>query len=163
MVGVGGSCSSASRRVGGVGVSQLSAILNAAEQCMMMGVPLIVNGGVNSAPSLAKALGAGGEVVMMDDLFAGTDEAPGDVVHQNGGVYKVVNPGAKAQHRPTVSSIVQDPLRLDEDLVDTSVPYRGSVEHVVNHLISGLKIAMAYSGSPDIRTLIDNAEFVRAD
>ena len=76
-------------------------------------------------------------------------------------VYKVVNPAAKAQHRPSFSPVVHDPYRLDEDLADTSVPYRGSVEHIVQYLIGGLREAMAYTGSADIRDMIENAEFVR--
>lgn len=161
MVGIGGGCKAATRRVGGVGVPQLTALLNVVEQCSMMGVPVIVDGGVKCPSSFAKALAAGAESVVLDTLLAGTDEAPGDVVHYEGGVYKVVNPAAKAQHRPQASSTATDPLWLDEDAVDTSAPYRGSAEHVVNHLLAGLKTAMAYTGSADVRAFIENAEFVR--
>ena len=160
-VGIGGSCHSATRRVAGVGMPQFAAILNVVEQCAMMGVPVIVDGGVCGSASLAKAIAAGAESVIIDRLFAGTDEAPGEIVHQDGGVFKVVNPLARAQHRPPSSPVVHDLYRLEEDLVDTTVPYCGSVERVVQHLIGGLRVAMAYTGSADIRAMIENAEFVR--
>ncbi|MBU6475977.1 MAG: IMP dehydrogenase [Alphaproteobacteria bacterium] len=163
MVGIGGHDRSASRRLAGVGVPQLSAVVRVAEQCAMMGVPVIVNGGVCSPSAFAKAIAAGAEAVIFGGLFAGTDEAPGEIVCHEGGVYKVVNPAAKAQHRPPASATAAalDPLALDEDAPDTSVPYRGPVAHTVQHLVAGLKAAMAYTGSADIPAMIENAEFVR--
>ena len=161
MVGIGGTCNAATRRIAGVGFPQLTAILNVVEQCAMMDVPVILGGGVKSSSALAKAIAAGAESVVIDHLFAGADEAPGEIVCQDGQVYKVVNPSAKTQHRAPFSLAAHDPYRLDEDLADTSVPYRGSVAHTVQHLVSGLKSAMAYTGSADIRTMIETAEFVR--
>jgi IMP dehydrogenase len=163
MVGIGGTGSNASRRIAGVGMPQFTAVMDVVAQCEMMGAPVIVDGGVNSSSALAKAIGLGAESVVIDRLFAGTDETPGEVVCQDGQVYKILNPMAKTQHRAPVSSAAQDPHRLDEDLVDTSVPYRGSVAHIVQHLVTGLKSAMAYTGAADIRTMIENAEFVRAE
>ncbi len=160
-VGIGATDRAASRRMAGIGVPQLTAVVDVVDQCAMMGIPVIVDGGVCTPAALAKAIGAGAECAVIDWLFAGTDEAPGEIVHQGGGVYKIVNPAAKAQHRPAFSTTVQDPYRLDEDLADTSVPYRGGVEHMVKHLISGLKTAMAYTGAADIRDMIEKAEFVR--
>jgi IMP dehydrogenase len=107
-------------------------------------------------------LAAGAETAVMSQLFAGTDEAPGEVVFEAGHVYKVVNPQAKAQHRPSHTTQVVDPYRIDKDPVDTSVPYRGSVTHMVNQLVTGLRTAMAYTGSKDLRDLRELAEFVRA-
>ncbi len=162
MVGVGGGDRSASRRMAGVGVPQLSAIVKVAEQCVLMGVPVVASGGVDSPSSFAKAVGAGAEAVIIDSLFEGTEEAPGEVVCYEGGVYKVVNAAAKPQHRPSAaSSAALDPHALDEDAVDTSVPYRGPVAHTVKHLVAGLKAAMAYTGAADVPAMIENAEFVR--
>lgn len=161
-VGIGAKVISASRRVAGVGMPQLKAVLDVVDQCQMMSTPVIVDGGIYGSAELAKAIGAGAEAAVIGWLFAGTDEAPGDIVHQGGSVYKVVNPAAKPQHRPAFSTTTSsDPCRLDEDLADTSIPYRGSVEHMVKHLITGLRAAMAYTGSENIRDLIENAEFVR--
>lgn len=160
-VGIGAFASGASRRVAGVGMPQMTALLQVVEQCAMMNVPVIVGGGIRSSGTLAKAIAAGAEATVINNLFAGTDEAPGEIVYQGDHAYKVVNLSAKAQRRPYLTSIVHDPYRFDEDPVDTSVPYRGSVEHVVQQLIIGLKAAMAYTGSKDIRAMIENAEFVR--
>ncbi len=160
-VGIGALVSGASRRVSGVGMPQMTALLNVVEQCAMMNIPVIVGGGIRSSAALAKAIAAGAEATVINNLFAGTDEAPGEIVYQGDHAYKVVNLAAKAQHRPHQTSIIQDPYRFDEDPIDTSVPYRGSVEYVVQQLILGLKTAMAYTGSKDIRAMIENAEFVR--
>ncbi len=160
-VGIGATCCSASRAVAGVGMPQLQAIIAVAEHCELAGIPLIVDGGVTNSAMLAKAIAAGAESVIMDTLFAGTDEAPGEIVYLEGNAYKVVNPAAKSQHRPAVSNVVSDPYRFDEDPVDTSVAYRGSVVHAVTNLVSGLKAAMAYTGSKDVAHMRRNAEFVR--
>ena len=161
-VGIGGSRKAASRGVAGVGIPQFSAILNVIEQCDMSGVPVIVDGGVRCPASLSKAIGAGAEAVIIDHLFAGTDEAPGEIVFHDGNAYKVVNPAAKTQHRPLATTLVRDPYKLDEDPVDTSVPYRGSVVHMVHQLVSGLRTGMAYTGARDMKEMRDKAEFVKA-
>ncbi|HRI76013.1 MAG: IMP dehydrogenase [Alphaproteobacteria bacterium] len=161
-VGLGATACAASRRLAGVGMPQLTAVMNVAEQCELRGIPVIVDGGVLSSAHIAKAIAAGADSVMISDLFAGTDEAPGEIVYQDAQAYKVVNPLAKAQHRPTTTSLVRDPFRLDEDAVDTSVPYRGSVTHMVEQLVGGLKMSMAYTGSRDIEAMRENAELVKA-
>jgi IMP dehydrogenase len=161
-VGIGGTPAAASRSLAGVGIPQLAAILNVVEQCEMSGVPVIVDGGVYCPASFAKAIAAGAESVVIDSLFAGTDEAPGEIVYQGGQAYKIVNPAAKAQHRPAATTLVRDPYKLDEDPIDTSVPYRGSVVHMVNQLVAGLRTAMAYTGARDVQSMRDKAEFVRA-
>lgn len=161
-VGIGAKERSASRRIAGVGMPQLKAVLDVVDQCQMTSTPVIVDGGIYGPAELAKAIGAGAEAAVIGWLFSGTDEAPGEIVYLDGNAYKVVNPAAKPQHRPPPSSLASsDPLRLDEDLPDTSIPYRGGVEHMVKYLIAGLKAAMAYTGSEDIRDLIEKAEFVR--
>ena len=161
MVGVGSGIGSASRSMAGIGMPQLKAVLDVVEQCGMMDIPVVVVGDIESPADVAKAIAAGAESVVIDRLFAGTDEAPGEIVCHDGFVYKVVNPAAKTQHRPPNPSGVHDPYRFDEDPVDTSVPYRGSVEHTIRHFVGGLKSAMAYTGSNDIKAMIENAEFVR--
>jgi IMP dehydrogenase len=161
-VGLGSSPCAAARGIAGIGVPQLTAVLNVVEQCSMHDLPVIVDGGVLDSAAFAKAIAAGAESVAISDLFAGTDEAPGEIVYQGGNAYKVVNPLAKTQHRPQVSPAMRDPYRLDEDPVDTSVPYRGSVTHMVGQLVNGLKVAMAYTGAKDVKSLREKAEFVRA-
>ena len=160
-VGIGPTCGSATRAQAGVGMPQLTAVLEVVEHCELQNVPVMVDGGILSPAHLAKAIAAGAETAMIGDLFAGTDEAPGVVMYQDAHAYKVVNPAAKAQHRPTSTSLVHDPFRLDEDGVDTSVPYRGAVAQVVSQLVGGLKVAMAYTGSRDIKALREEAELIK--
>ncbi|MEZ0260967.1 MAG: IMP dehydrogenase [Alphaproteobacteria bacterium] len=160
-IGLGATRCAATRGVAGIGMPQLTALLNVVEQCEMHDVPVLVDGGVMDSASFAKAIAGGAESVVISHLFAGTDEAPGEIVYQGGNAYKVVNPLAKTQHRPAAGP-ARDAYRLDEDPVDTSVPYRGSVTHMVGQLVSGLKVAMAYTGAKDVRSLREKAEFVRA-
>jgi IMP dehydrogenase len=160
-VGVGADGGVSSRSVSGIGMPSLTAVLKIAEECAMMNIPVIAGGGIMDSAALAKAIGAGASAAVIDQLFAGTDEAPGSIVHCGLPAYKVVNPTARPQHRPPFTSVVQDPYDFDGDPVDTSVPYRGAVAHVVQELIGGLKLAMAYTGSKDIPAMIENAEFVR--
>jgi IMP dehydrogenase len=159
-VGIGVGSHAASREVAGIGMPQFTAVLKVAEQCAMAGVPVIVGGGVKDSGTLAKAIAAGAESAVIDSAFAGSEEAPGKIVYYRGHAYKVVNPEAKAQHRTHTSSIIHDPYSFDEDHVDTSIPYRGGVAHTVQYLVEGLKSAMAYTGSRDIKSMIENAEFV---
>ncbi len=145
----------------GVGMPSFTAVQEVAEICGMADIPLIAGGGIDSEAALAKAIGAGAEAAVIDRLFAGTDEAPGTIAYHGFNAYKIVNPAAKPQRRTVFSTSIADPYRVDEDPIDTSVPYRGPVAQVVQHLVGGLKAAMAYTGSRDIRALIDNAQFVR--
>lgn len=160
-VGIGPTACAVTRGLSGVGMPQLTAILDVVEQCDISGIPVIVDGGIRNAAVLAKALAAGAESVVLDHLLAGADEAPGEVVYHDGLPYKVVNPMARAQHRPQSTTVVHDPYRVDNDPVDTSVPYRGAAGHIISQLVTGLKTAMAYTGSKDIAHLRENAEFVR--
>lgn len=160
-VGIGASGCSAARSQLGIGMPQLTAVLEVVEECALQNIPVIVDGGIRTPAAIAKAIAAGAESVMISDMFAGTDEAPGEVVYQDTQAYKVVNPAAKAQHRPAVTSLVHDHFRLDEDAVDTSIPYRGPVAHMVNLLVGGLKTAMAYTGNENIKSMHENAELIR--
>ena len=160
-VGIGATCGAASRLTSGVGMPQFKAVLDVAGQCAMMNIPVIAGGGIKDSAVLAKVLGAGAESAVIDHLFAGTDEAPGNIVYHGDHAYKVVNLAARPQHRPQFTSLVHDSYHFDEDPVDTSIPYRGGVAHVVQQLVGGLKSAMAYAGSKDIQSLIENAKFVR--
>lgn len=153
-IGIGATDCDTRRRAAGTGVPQFTAILNVAEQCAMMDVPAIAGGGIRDAATLAKAIGAGAEAAVIGRLFAGTDEAPGQVFHHDGLAYKKLSTAAPARQK-------LDPYLLDEGSADTSTPYRGSIAGVVRQLTEGLKAAMAYSGGKDVKAMIENAEFVR--
>lgn len=143
----------------GIGMPSITALLEIADICGMADIPMIAGGNILCAASIAKAIGAGAEAVVLGRLFAGTEEAPGMIAYQGMNAYKIVNPAAKPQHRPPAGT--PDPYHVDKDPIDTTVPYRGPVAGVAQHLIGGLKAAMALTGSRDIRGLIDNARFVR--
>lgn len=140
-VGIGASQTSPLRKAGGIGMPQLSAVLEVVEQCEMQGVPVIVDGGVSGSDGIAKALAAGAESIMLSALLAGTEEAPGEVVFRDNRAHKVV---AAIAH-------TRDPA-----------PYCGAVSHMVKHLTSGLQVAMSYAGAKDLADLRNTAEFVRA-
>lgn len=154
-VGMGALPCSASRRLGGVGVPPVNAILAIAEQCGMSDMPFMVEGGLSCPSDIAKALAAGADCVVVDTLLAGVDEAPGEIVYHQSSAYKVVNTSKTAAS--------SDPYALDEEPVDTSTPYRGPVVPMINHLVNGLRIAMAYTGARDIKTLRETAEFLRTN
>lgn len=158
-VGIGGCATDAARRLAGLGVPQITALVDVSEQCQMQHIPVIADGGLMTASDIAKAIAAGAGSVMVSDLFAGTDEAPGRVFYQDMLPYKIVNPGANPQQRPAARPDA-DAFRLGEPEVDTSIPYRGSVANVSAALVSGLRVAMAYTGSRDIAGL-QQAELVR--
>ena len=160
-VGIGGAEGAMTRSAAGVGVPQLSAILEIVDVCEMAGVPLLIDGGIRDGATLAKAIAAGADAAVIGDIFSGTDQAPGEVIYHAGKAYKIVNPQAKSQHRPAANVMTQDAYKIDDDTVDTSVPYRGSVVHIVGQLVSGLKTAMAYCGGKDIATFKSVAEFTR--
>ena len=145
----------------GISVPQFTSVLAVADHCAMQDIPVTVDGGIADVAALVKALAAGAGSVVIGDLFAGTDEAPGDVLYDAGSAYKVVNPEARAQRRPQASSIVHDPYRLQDNSFDKSVSYRGPMSNVALQLVDGLRAAMSYLGANDIRTLQANAEFVR--
>lgn len=155
-VGVGGTRCSAQRHVG-VGMPQMAALIEVAEECERMGVPMIVDGGVSCPASLAKALGAGASVAMFACALAGTDEAPGEVVYADGGLQKFVA-SANVMRKPTTGL---DPYSMERNFDGQLVSYKGGVAHTVKGLVSGVKSAMAYAGAADIETLHRNAQFVK--
>lgn len=160
-VGIGACRASASRSLAGVGMPQLSAVLDVVEQCDLMGIPVIVDGGVCCPGDFAKAIAAGAESVMLGHVFAGADETPGKIVYRDTLAYKVAGSDA-ARNRPQGSASVTDALHLDTIATDTSVPYRGGVAQIVAHMMTGLRTAMAYTGCKDITAFREMAELVRA-
>lgn len=159
-VGIGGGQASVSRKHSGIGMPQLQAIIDVVDQASLQNIPVIVDGGVSSPNDIAKAIAAGASAVMLGCGFAGADEAPGDIVYHDGRAYKVVNPAARPQKKAT-GATGMDVLAFDETAPDTSVPYRGAIQHAVNNIMSGLRSAMAYTGCASIQAFQENAELVR--
>ncbi|CAK0774909.1 inosine 5'-monophosphate dehydrogenase [uncultured Gammaproteobacteria bacterium] len=165
-VGIGPGSICTTRIVAGVGVPQLTAVMDAAEACRKRGVPVIADGGVKFSGDLAKAIAAGADCVMLGSLFAGTDESPGEIILYQGRSYKsyrgMGSVGAMA--RGSADRYFQQEvstLKLVPEGVEGRVPYKGSVSAVVHQLIGGLRAAMGYTGCANIAQMQTGCNFVR--
>jgi IMP dehydrogenase len=168
-VGIGPGSICTTRIVAGVGVPQISGVANVAEALAKSGVPLIADGGIRYSGDVAKAIVAGAYSVMIGGMFAGTEEAPGEVELYQGRSYKsyrgMGSLGAMAQKQGSADRYFQDPTEEVEKLVpegiEGRVPYKGSLVAIVHQLMGGLRSSMGYTGSKDIETMRTRPEFVR--
>ncbi len=166
-VGIGPGSICTTRIVAGVGVPQLTAVMDAAEACRRQKVPVIADGGIRYSGEIAKAIAAGADCVMIGSLLAGTDEAPGDVVMFQGRSYKnyrgMGSMGAMVSGSADryFQKAVDDPNKLVPEGIEGRVPYKGPAGRIVHQLIGGLRAAMGYTGSPTIVEMQKNARFVR--
>jgi len=166
-VGIGPGSICTTRIVAGVGVPQLTAIMDVAEAVRDSGVPVIADGGIKYSGDLAKAIAAGADCAMLGSLLAGTEEAPGEVILFQGRSYKqyrgMGSLGAMARGSADryFQAEVRDQLKLVPEGVEGRVPYRGPVAPVLHQLVGGLKAAMGYTGNATIADMQKNAEFVR--
>ncbi len=166
-IGIGPGSICTTRMVAGVGVPQITAIQNVAEALRGSGVPLIADGGVRYSGDISKAIAAGAHVVMLGGLFAGTEEAPGEVELFQGRSYKSYRGMGSlgAMQQGSSDRYFQDdednPEKLVPEGVEGRVPYKGSVLAVIHQLMGGLRASMGYLGCPDIATMHAKAEFVQ--
>jgi IMP dehydrogenase len=166
-IGIGPGSICTTRIVAGVGVPQLTAVMECAAASKERGVPAIADGGIRNSGDVAKALAAGAECVMMGSLFAGTDEAPGEVFLYQGRSYKsyrgMGSLGAMARGSADryFQAEVQDQMKLVPEGVEGRVGYKGPVGNVIHQLVGGLRAAMGYTGSATIADLQKNARFRR--
>ncbi len=166
-VGIGPGTICTTRMVAGVGMPQLSAILETAEVCAKLDIPVIADGGIKFSGDIAKAIAAGAECVMIGSLFAGTDESPGEVFLHQGRSYKAYRGmgslGAMARGSADryFQEDVTDNLKLVPEGIEGQVPYKGPVGNVIHQLIGGLKSSMGYTGSATIADLRNNTQFRR--
>jgi IMP dehydrogenase len=164
-VGIGPGSICTTRIVAGVGVPQLTAIMESARAAD--GVPIIADGGVRSSGDMAKALAAGASCVMVGSLLAGTDEAPGEIFLYQGRSYKSyrgmgsVGAMARGSADRYFQQDIKDHLKLVPEGIEGQVPYKGPVREIVHQLVGGVKAAMGYTGSPTIADLQKRARFVR--
>ena len=155
------------RMVAGVGVPQLTAIMDAAEACRAQNIPVIADGGIKYSGDLAKAIAAGGNVAMIGSLLAGTDETPGEVYLYQGRSYKAYrgmgSTGAMARGSADryFQAEISQPLKLVPEGIEGQVPYKGSVENVLHQLLGGLRAAMGYTGNTSIASMQKHARFLR--
>ena len=168
-VGIGSGSICTTRIVTGVGVPQLTAIMDCAEKAHEMDVPIIADGGIRHPGDVVKALAAGASTVMIGRLFAGTDESPGSVIVRNGRRYKIYRGMASFYAKLGRERRVEEILDIEDvadyaftaEGVEAYVEYRGSVEDVIKRLVAALKAGMSYLGAKNINELWEKAEFIR--
>jgi IMP dehydrogenase len=166
-IGIGPGSICTTRMVAGVGVPQLTAILEASEVCRAAGVPAIGDGGIKYSGDLAKAIAAGADCAMIGSLLAGTDEAPGEVLLYQGRSYKSyrgmgsIGAMARGSADRYFQQEVESTLKLVPEGIEGRVPYKGPVGNIVHQLVGGLKAAMGYTGNATIEGMQTNRQFLR--
>ncbi|PZF78328.1 IMP dehydrogenase [Aestuariivirga litoralis] len=166
-IGIGPGSICTTRVVAGVGVPQLSAIMECAEEGAKQDTPVIADGGIKLSGDLAKALAAGAEVAMVGSLLAGTDESPGEVYLYNGRSYKAyrgmgsVGAMARGSADRYFQQEVKDSLKLVPEGIEGQVPYKGPVGAVLHQLVGGLRAAMGYVGAADLAEMRERVQFIR--
>lgn len=166
-VGIGPGSICTTRIVAGVGVPQLTAIMDVVEAARTNGIPVIADGGIKFSGDLAKAIAAGADCAMLGSLFAGTEESPGEVFLFQGRSYKAYR-GMGSVGAMAVGSAdryfqqdVKDSLKLVPEGIEGQVPYKGPVGTVIHQLVGGLRAAMGYTGNATVKEFQEKAEFVR--
>ena len=166
-IGIGPGSICTTRIVAGIGVPQISAIVNCREVSEKTGVPLIADGGIKFSGDITKAIGAGAHTIMIGGLFAGTEESPGETILFQGRSYKVYRGmgSLEAMKKGSKDRYYQTEQESDDKLVPEGivgrVPYRGTLSGNIHQLIGGLKAGMGYVGCRTIEELRQKAHFVR--
>ena len=166
-VGIGPGSICTTRVVAGVGVPQLTAVLESAREAARSGVPVIADGGIRTSGDIAKAIAAGASSVMIGSLLAGTEEAPGETFLYQGRAYKSyrgmgsVGAMARGSADRYFQQDIKDQLKLVPEGIEGQVPFKGTARDVVHQLVGGVKAAMGYVGAPTISEFQRKARFVR--
>ena len=166
-VGIGPGSICTTRVVAGVGVPQLTAVMNAAEEAAKSGVPVIADGGIRTSGDIAKALAGGASTAMIGSLLAGTEEAPGETFLYQGRAYKSyrgmgsVGAMGRGSADRYFQGDIKDQLKLVPEGIEGQVAFKGGARDVIHQLVGGVKAAMGYTGSRSIEDLQSRAQFVR--
>ncbi|QUD88814.1 IMP dehydrogenase [Phenylobacterium montanum] len=166
-VGIGPGSICTTRIVAGVGVPQLTAIQDSVRAAGASGVPVIADGGIKYSGDLAKAIAAGASTVMMGSMFAGTEEAPGEVFLYQGRSYKAyrgmgsVGAMARGSADRYFQKEVTDSLKLVPEGIEGQVAYKGQIGAIIHQMVGGLRAAMGYVGAPDVESFQQRARFIR--
>jgi IMP dehydrogenase len=166
-IGIGPGSICTTRIVAGVGVPQLTAVLECAAEAAKTNVPVIADGGLRTSGDAAKALAAGASTIMIGSMLAGTEEAPGETFLFQGRAYKSyrgmgsVGAMARGSADRYFQQDIKDTMKLVPEGIEGQVPYKGPARDVVHQLVGGIKAAMGYTGSRTLDELRGNAKFVR--
>jgi IMP dehydrogenase len=166
-VGIGPGTICTTRMVAGVGVPQLTAVVDAVSACRDSGTPVIADGGVKYSGDLAKAVAAGADCVMVGSLLAGTEESPGEVFLYQGRSYKAyrgmgsIGAMARGSADRYFQEEVSNQLKLVPEGVEGRVPYKGPANTVLHQLVGGLRAAMGYTGNANIAEMQRNCRFLK--
>ncbi len=166
-VGIGPGSICTTRIVAGVGVPQLTAVMDASRAAREEGVPVIADGGVKYSGDMAKALAAGADTVMVGSLLAGTDEAPGEVFLYQGRSYKSyrgmgsITAMARGSADRYFQADVKEQMKLVPEGIEGRVPYKGPIAPILHQLVGGVRASMGYVGAPTIPEFQKRAKFVR--
>lgn len=166
-VGIGPGSICTTRMVAGVGVPQLTAVADCVRAARDSGVPIIADGGIKLSGDLAKAIAAGASTAMLGSMFAGTEEAPGEIILYQGRSYKSyrgmgsVGAMARGSADRYFQKDVQDSMKLVPEGIEGQVPYKGPIAPVIHQLVGGLRASMGYVGAPTIEEFQKRAKFVR--
>jgi IMP dehydrogenase len=165
-VGIGAGSICTTRVVAGVGIPQITAIVNTYAAAKRYGIPVISDGGIKQTGDIPKAIAAGAESVMIGGLLAGTEESPGEKVLYEGRSFKMyrgmgsleaMKEGSKDRY---FQDAEDDLAKLVPEGIEGRVPYKGALSDVIYQMVGGLRSAMGYCGAPDIKTFQTNAQFV---
>jgi IMP dehydrogenase len=166
-VGIGPGSICTTRIIAGIGVPQMQAIFDCKTPCEKAGIPFIADGGIKYSGDIVKALAGGASSVMIGSLFAGTDEAPGEMVLYQGRAYKMyrgmgslgaMERGSKDRYG---QSAVEEVSKLVPEGIEGQVPYRGSLANNLFHLVGGIRSGMGYVGAPTMPLLRERAKFIK--
>jgi IMP dehydrogenase len=166
-VGIGPGSICTTRVVAGVGVPQLTAVMDCAEEAAKSGIPVIADGGIRTSGDMAKAIAAGASTVMIGSLLAGTEEAPGETFLYQGRSYKSyrgmgsVGAMARGSADRYFQQDIKDQLKLVPEGIEGQVAYKGAARDVIHQLVGGVRAAMGYTGSATIPDLQKRARFVQ--
>ncbi len=165
-VGIGAGASCTTRIVAGIGVPQLTAIMNCVDEARKHSVAVIADGGIRYSGDIAKALAAGAQAVMMGSLFAGMDESPGETILYEGRQYKAYRGMGSlgAMKEGSGDRYFQEgaeATKLVPEGIEGMVPYRGSVRNSIHQLLGGLRASMGYCGAENLRKFQEQAEFIK--
>jgi IMP dehydrogenase len=165
-VGVGPGSICTTRVIAGIGVPQITAIMEVGKIARRYDVPVVADGGIKYSGDITKALAAGAHSVMIGNLFAGTDEAPGEVVLYQGRTYKVYRGmgSIEAMKKGSRDRYAQDEMiesKLVPEGIEGRVPYRGSIGGMIYQLVGGLKAGMGYAGCRNVKELREKGRFIK--